>query len=598
MLRIRLLTITTSALLLLAGCQQQPAITKLCDVAVTPIHSIQGDGMVSSLVNQQVTVRGVVLASWQGDNELGGFYLHSLAADADQNPNTSEALFVETNSSFEAVSSGQTLLLSGTVSENRQVTGLTDVALLQICGEQPLPAAQQLQLPVADLGVFEALENMPVSIAQTLVVTGHYPLSRHGQFQVAPQQQFTATQISPPGAAAHAANQQALLARLTIDDNRAEKPAQVIYPSPSLSASNSLRTGDSVAQLVGILSEFNGSYQLQPTKAPQFITTNPRPAPPPQPAEQTLRIAAFNVLNYFNGKGVDKAFPTERGARTEADFAVQHAKIIAALTALNADVIGLMEIENDGYEQHSAIVQLTTALRDHSGHDWRFIDAAQSLDQGRFGSDAITNGLLYRADRVKPHSSVITSRQAPFGTRSRPPLVQQFQALHNDELFAVAVNHFKSKGSCPRDGNRTNADQLDGQGCWNAIRVESAELLAELMQSAPLDTVTQSILLGDFNAYAMEDPITVLKQSGYHNRIDVFEPQGYSYVFNGFAGSLDHILVSTALHNRVVAQRHWSINADEPTALQYDMRRINADWVDESPFRASDHDPVYVDIQF
>jgi predicted extracellular nuclease len=48
----------------------------------------------------------------------------------------------------------------------------------------------------------------------------------------------------------------------------------------------------------------------------------------------------------------------------------------------------------------------------------------------------------------------------------------------------------------------------------------------------------------------------------------------------------------------VIDQRHWAINADEPTALQYGMHQINPQWVDDSPFRASDHDPVYVDIQF
>lgn len=598
MVMLRKLFVIGALSIAIAACQQQPAVVDHCAVEVTPIHAIQGSGSASPIVDQAVTVRGVVVASWQAETQLGGFFLQSLSTDADDNPSTSEGLFVAVDANFPQLAPGQVVLVNGTVSEAEQLTQLVQPALLHVCGEQALPTPASVQLPITDNAMFEALENMPVRFDQTLVVTGHYPLSRHGQFQLASQQQFTATQVSPPGAAAHQANQQALLARITVDDNRAEKPQQVIYPSPALSASNTLRSGDQVTDLVGILRDRDGTYQLQPTATPTFVSSNPRPAAPPEPAAQTLRIAAFNVLNYFNGDGPAKTFPTSRGAKSPADFARQHNKIIAALAALNADLIGLMEIENDGYSEYSAITELTAALRAQTGHDWQFIDASQALDNGLFGSDAITNGLLYRADRVKPHGDVITSRQAPFGTRSRPPLVQQFQALHNDELFAVAVNHFKSKGSCPRDGNRVNADQGDGQGCWNAVRVESAELLAELVQAAPLDTVANTVLLGDFNAYAMEDPITTLKQAGFHNRIEIFEPQGYSYVFNGFAGSLDHILVSSALHNRVVAQHHWSINADEPTALQYDMQRINPAWVDDSPFRASDHDPVYVDIQF
>ena len=597
MLAVHSLLVTT-ALVSSIAATQPAAVLHGCDLAVTPIHAIQGEGSTSPLLEQQLTVRGVVTASWQADEELGGFYLHSLEHDSDDNPLTSEGLFVQTNSNFPQVMVGKVIVVRGNVNEIQQVTSLSNATMLEYCGEQQPPSPYPLRLPVASLAVFESLENMPVRFEQTLVVTGHFPLARYGQFQLAVSQQYTATQLNTPGAAAHAANQQALLGRIAVDDNRAEKPTEIIYPSPQLSASNSLRSGDSVSDLQGIVSEFNGNYQVQPLQQPTFINTNPRPPAPAQPAQQTIRIAAFNVLNYFNGEGVEKQFPTRRGAKTAADFARQEAKIVAALAALKADVIGLMEIENDGYQSDSAIVQLTNALREYSGEDWQFINAAQELDNGRLGGDAITNGLLYRGDRVRPHSAAITSRQAPFGSRSRPPLVQQFYTLQNHQLFAVAVNHFKSKGSCPRDNNRANADQGDGQGCWNPVRVESSQKLVELMQSAPLDQLEHSIVLGDFNAYAMEDPITVLKQNGFHNLIEQFEPLGYSYVFNGFAGSLDHILVSTALRDRVTDQRHWSINADEPTALQYAMYRINPAWVDASPYRASDHDPVYVDVQF
>ncbi|RUO62111.1 ExeM/NucH family extracellular endonuclease [Pseudidiomarina insulisalsae] len=571
---------------LLAGCTPTQPTTTVAAACAQSSHSIaqvQGDAAVSPLLDQQVQVSGTVTASWQQPDQLGGFFLQGEQA----------ALFV---ASDQTVAIGDRVTVSGTVSEANQLTQLVAISDLARCGTAPLPPSQPLHLPVAQLADFEALEGQRVTLPQRLVVNGTYALGRHGSFDVALQRLYTPTQVASPGAPARTLAASYELQRLVIDDNQAPNPAVVPYPSPALSASNTLRSGDQVHSVSGILSQFNGRYRIQPTQAPEFEALNPRPeAPLPVADARVIRIAAFNVLNYFNGEGAEQQFPTDRGAQTREAFLRQEEKIIAALSALNADVIGLMELENDGYTPTSAIVRLIEQLRLRTGADWQFIQAAEA----EFGGASITNGLIYRADRVEPLGKVLTITSGPFSNRSRYPLVQRFRPHHSGESFAVAVNHFKSKGSCPRDANDPNANQNDVQACWNLARVQSAELLVQLMQTEPsLQQTDAQILLGDFNAYAKEDPMQVFKAAGYHNRAEHFEPDGYSYVYDAQAGSLDHVLVSGALHGRVLNQQHWLINADEPRALSYDNYASHPDWYAPSPYRASDHDPILIDLQF
>jgi len=588
------ISLTSISLLLLASCAQvsQPEI---CSSDITPIHAIQGSSFESPLLGQQRTTRGVVTASWPDSDQLGGFFIVSHEDDQDNNNQTSEGLFIQHQQNVPELKQGDLVYLTGTVEEANNLTQLNNLAHVAICDSGYAVKSTPLTLPVETLGNFEALEGMPVSIAQNLVINGHYQLLRHGQFDVAHERLFTPTQHVQPGAEAQAQATANALARLVIDDNLAPNPETPAQPTQTITATNTMRSGDTLAPIQGILSNFRNSYRLQPTSTVEVIHSNLRPAAPESPATNTVRVAAFNVLNYFNGEGKNKQFPTERGAKTEAEFQRQHAKIVAALSQLNADIIGLLELENDGYDKHSAIVELTNALSQVTGQPWRFVQAAS----GRFGSDDITNGLIYRSDKVTPQGAPLTITQAPFGERSRLPLIQRFSPQNTVENLVVAVNHFKSKGGCPKDSSNPNANQNDGQACWNEARVQSANLLADFMDNHnDLKRFPLRVLMGDFNAYAKEDPIQTLLKRGYYNRIDAFNPYAYSYVYDAQAGSLDHILVSSQLTARVVNQAIWSINADEPTLLQYNNAETNEQWYAPLPYRASDHDPVFADIQF
>lgn len=130
-----------------------------------------------------------------------------------------------------------------------------------------------------------------------------------------------------------------------------------------------MRAGDTLASVTGVI-DFGlatnsntglADYRLHPTETPVFVRSNPRSATPPL-VGGNVKVASFNVLNYFNGDGLGGGFPTSRGASTAAEFSRQKAKIVAALSALNADVVGLMEIENDGDGSRSAIQDLVSGL--------------------------------------------------------------------------------------------------------------------------------------------------------------------------------------------------------------------------------------------
>jgi hypothetical protein len=110
------------------------------------------------------------------------------------------------------------------------------------------------------------------------------------------------------------------------------------------------------------------------------------------------------------------------------------------------------------------------------------------------------------------------------------------------------------------------------------------------------------LIIGDLNAYAMEDPVTAIKAGGYTDLIDTFigSSEAYSYVFMGQSGYLDHALASSELVGQISGITDWHINADEPRVLDYNMEYKSAEQIislyNADPYRASDHDPVIVGI--
>ncbi|KAA1162655.1 ExeM/NucH family extracellular endonuclease [Pseudoalteromonas fuliginea] len=579
--------------------EPEPLDPLVCGADKTLISAIQGDGAASPLVGSVVKFEGVVTADFQGDDELKGFFISSLAADIDANPLTSEGLFVYFADTD--VSVGDHVRVQGTVEEYFDATQIGSVSQVAVCDTGLASAATKITLPLADATYLESFEGMLVTLEQPLVVTNNFGLGRYGEVEVATERLYQGTQVALPGDTANAVEAENLTKKILIDDgSTVQNLDPTAYPTPGLSAENTLRTGDTVNTVTGALAYSFSLYRIHPTVAPQFIATNARKDAPELNAEADLRVASFNVLNYFNGDGQGEGFPTSRGADSEAEFIRQEAKIVSAISAMQADVVGLMEIENDGFGEFSAIASLVNALNEaDAANQYAFVDFG--LDQ--IGTDAITTALIYRANKVEEVGTAAITTDAPFDFSNRTPIAQSFKSLATDEVFTVAVAHLKSKGGCG-SASGANEDQNDGQACWNEIRTQGANAFADWLDSKPTGVDDEdTILVGDMNAYAMEDPIRAFADKGYKNVVAELDGNtlAYSYSFSGRAGSLDHAVASASLLSKVVSAKDWHINADEPISLDYNVEfksdAQQSSLYSQSAYRASDHDPVIVDIK-
>jgi endonuclease/exonuclease/phosphatase family metal-dependent hydrolase len=256
------------------------------------------------------------------------------------------------------------------------------------------------------------------------------------------------------------------------------------------------------------------------------------------------------------------------------------------LSGMNADVVGLMEIQNNG---NFAVQNLVDGLNAILGANTY---AAVPLPAAGTGTDAIRVAMIYKPGKLGLVGASMSDTNA---INNRPTFAQGFVAP-NGEKFAVAVNHLKSKGSC---GSGLNADQGDLQGCHNQTRKEQAQRLLAWLPTVKATAQTEDvILIGDFNAYAKEDPIDLLTTGGLVDLVGQFDPADYSYVFDAAAGRLDHGLGTASVAAKVVGATSWHINADEPEWTDYNLedKAAGNDWYQPTAFRASDHDPMLIGL--
>jgi uncharacterized protein len=557
---------------------------------LTAITSVQGSSNTSPLVSQTVTVRGVVVGSFQNSvtpttpsiTRLNGFFIQQPVADTD--PLTSEGLFVFAPGAA-TFNLGDYVQVQGTVTEfggtATSVTQLAGSVTVSLCGSGVVVLPTQVSLPLASGTELERYEGMLVQFSQTLAVTELFELGRYGRVALS----LAGRQFHPNNGNLVVTNAKNLLERITLDDNTvAQNPNPIPYLS-TIGASGTRRVGDTVQNLVGVLNytlgaSGVGSYSIHPVVPPSFTPANSRPVAAPVVAGN-LKVASFNVLNYFTTLG-------SRGANTSLEFDRQKAKIVEAILGLDADVLGLMEIENNN---DVATQDLVAALNARLG-----AGTYAAVNSGRFGSDVIKVDILYKPAKVKRVGGVVLPTGADLANYTavsgRPPLAQRFASLANGGGFWFVVNHFKSKGSCP-----TTGDVELGQGCWNVGRTGQATALNSFVDKLKLQGETDVLMMGDFNSYLNEDPTVVLESAGFESLLKRMPANDrFTYVFNGETGALDHGYASTTMRSQVTSVGVWHINADEPPVIDYNTEFKPDDRYAATPYRASDHDPVILGV--
>jgi uncharacterized protein len=574
-----------AATLVLAGLAG-PASARAADCATPPTHEIgavQGSGDTTPLDGQQVTVSGVVVGDLP---RLSGFALQD--PDGDGDDATSDGVFVF---SPVEVGLGDTVVVTGEAQEFGEQTQVSAGAEVAVCAEGTgLPAAAVLDLP-ADAAARERLEGMLVEPADVLTVSDVFDLTSFGELTLAEGGVLVQpTEVARPGPAAEAVAAENARRRLVLDDGVSARVSGTTRPY--LSPGTPVRVGDEVSFTEPVvLGQGFGSHRLQPadgTAEGVFAGQDTRPGSPDD-VGGGLRIGAFNVLNYF----LTRSGPDARGARTDAEFEEQAAKVVAAIDGLDADVVTLLEIEDTdstGFapgDADRALEDLVTRLRERTGEDWAYVPMPAEL----YGvdRDVIRNAIIHRADVLTPVGDPVGLVDETVWGNAREPVAQTFS--RGGETVTVVANHFKSKGSGDT-ATGDNADSGDGQGAWNGDRVRQARSLAAFVEQVGA-TDPDVVVLGDLNAYTQEDPVQALRDAGLTDLGERFDPGRYSYVFDGLSGSLDHALATPSLTARVTGLTHWNVNAVESSAFQYDC---DPALYAPDPYRSSDHDPLVLGV--
>jgi hypothetical protein len=576
-----------------------------CSDPATLIHDIQGSGASSPSIGSLVTVEGVVVGDYQNTTtQLSGFFIQEEDGQADADAATSEGVFIFDNGLGVDVATGDVVRVKGQVAEFNNLTELGSVSQVQLCSSGASVTPTSVSLPVVNLSDLERYEGMLVTFPQELTVTENFSLGRFGSVDLSVNGRlFNPTHLTTPGAAANAQQDLNNRSRIILDDaNNQQNIDPTFYPTGGLSALNTLRSGYTLTGLIGVLEERFGSYRIQPIGPVNFAADNPRPASPGGVGGR-LKVASLNVLNYFTtiDTGPDICGPAGnldcRGADSAQEFTRQRDKIINTLLTINPDIAGLIELENNPSASIQDLVDGLNAIAGAGTYSF--------INTGTIGTDAIKVGLIYKPATVTPVGSfaILTSAIDPLfnDTKNRPALAQSFSENGTGEVFTVAINHLKSKGSDCNDVS--DPDTGDGQGNCNITRTNAATALVNWLGTDPTGSGDLDVLIiGDLNAYAMEDPITAITDAGYTNLVDTFLGQeAYSFVFQGQSGYLDHALANGSLTSQVTGVTEWHMNADEPIVLDYNVEFKSANHVttlyDPGPFRAADHDPVIVGLE-
>ena len=413
-------------------------------------------------------------------------------------------------------------------------------------------------------GLTSDLQGKEVIISNRMYVTGNYGYSvSHPTVVMAPEVLFTGTEVVAPGTDYQRQ-------KAWNDDNK-------LTVTNFSTAEAMVRVGAYTDKLQGIVTRQGNAWCMQLTAMP-VLEGNSRPLMPlPRDDNRyNLRVAGFN-LHFFLASPT--CWGSGYGAADAEAFERQRTKTLATLTAMDADIYALCEVEEGDY----TIARLTDWLNDSMG-----VRVYEYADADDISTSTYTkNAFIYRSDRVLPVGTFTFTDNDYLKLRH---VAQRFRLRENGEELIVAMNHLKSKSG---NGRGADADKGDGQSSYNLTRVEEAEaVLYSLNGLVQQSEETDVLVMGDLNAYSQEDPVQVFTKAGFVNELRLHAPHGWSYCYNSEVGYLDHVLASPTLADQVVTALPWDINASEPSYFDYTYPEyfLPEHYIAHS----SDHNPVLV----
>ena len=542
------------------------AVSLFAQTSLT-IPQIQGTGSSSTYSGQLVRTTGIVTAKYIGANMINGFFLQDETGDG--NPNSSDGIFVYTVT--DNVTIGDKIQLTATVSENSGRTQLNSPANMTVISKNnPLPVVKIVyDIYNWDL---EEYEGMLVEFNQTLWVNNNSRLEAYGELELGVKRKPSPTNLAFPGSSAYQAMvSENSLQPLYMDDARTDN---YVTPIVLADAEGTRRNGERVINFQAIVDYTNGKFVIYPAQFPVTFHGNPRKPAPDESGNYNLKVCAFNLEYYLT-----QSFGTGYGPNDQVESNKQHTKIVEALKAIDADIYGLIEIE----QGQAALAKLATALNNNAGSTrYSYIN-----DGGTTSGSYTKVGYLYRSDRVSPYSGLVNINSPSPANRKK---LQAFQLNENNERFIFSLNHLKAKSGCPTSGE--DADQRDGQSCFNATRVKEANAIISSININKSSKYNDEdvLVMGDMNAYAFEDPIQAFVKAGYRDmHRELHGDSAYSYVYRGEAGYLDHALATPSLAKQITFVSAFHINSDEPAMFEYSGSNYQGNM-----YRCSDHDPVVV----
>ncbi|PKO04796.1 MAG: endonuclease/exonuclease/phosphatase [Chloroflexi bacterium HGW-Chloroflexi-3] len=588
-----------------------PPPPEQCGDPYTAIYEIQGSGLETPLFGTELATEGIVVGDFLTGGK-NGYYIQDSSGDGD--PSTSDGIFVYQPGG--TIATGDHVRVRGKATEFYGLTQISSVSQVWICESGLSVEPTSISLPVDDVSDFEKYESMLITFPQALSISEYFNFDRYGEIVLTTERFLTFTAEYEPSILDYFdAVEKFKRNRIILDDGRTtQNPDPAVHPNwYEFNLDNLFRGGDLVQNVTGIMDYGFNEYRIQPVQGADYYNTNPRPDMPDD-VSGDIKVASFNVLNYFTtiDTGAWICGPSGdmqcRGADTPEEFIRQRDKIIAALSAINADVVGLMEIEN--HVSNAAVIDLVDGLNAVMGEGtYEYIDTEPDY----IGTDAIKVAIIYKPASVELSGnyaildSTVDSRFDD--SKNRPTLAQSFQDKTNGGVFTVAVNHLKSKGSSCDDVG--DPDLGDGAGNCNLTRKYAAEAMVDWLAMDPTGSGSNNyLIIGDLNSYDKEDPIDAIlagpddvvgTEDDYTDLLfHYIGEDAYTYVFDGQIGYLDHALANPELFAMVTGTTVWHINADESDLIDYDMSfKLPAQdaLYAPDPFRSSDHDPVIVGLK-